>query len=147
LQLENAPADMQIVLWDIVKQVLPNIRLLPSGRRLAQKLNAREGSLHSSGSITPAEGTVASTTANSTPRQTFSSTFSADSRSSIGEMPQAPLDNALGGPWNEPGNMARRRPMNPMDGSRGGHRQYNYARYGPGQQQTDMQDLRSLSFF
>jgi hypothetical protein len=135
---------MQTGLWDIVKQVLPNIRLLPSGRRLAQKLNVREGSLHSSGSVTPAEITLASPAANPTPRQAFGAAFGSDGRTSIGEPPQAPQDNALSGPWSDPGHMARRN-MNPMDGSRGGHRQYNYARYGPGPQQTD--DLRSLSFF
>jgi hypothetical protein len=141
-QLENAPPDMQSVLWDIVKQVLPNIRLLPSGRRLAQKLNAREGSGPSSGSITPSESTAATT--NSTPRQHFSVPFS-DRNPGVGEVTPSPHDNGLGSTWGEQGHMARRRHMNPAD-HRGAHRQYNYPRYGPGHH-ADLPDLRSLSFF
>jgi hypothetical protein len=130
---------MQTMLWDIVKQVLPNIRLLPSGRRLSQKLNAREGSGHSSGSITPSESTAATT--NSTPRQNFSVPFSDRNP----EVSPAPHDAGLASAWGDQGHMARRRQMNPAD-HRGAHRQYNYPRYGPGHH-TDMPDLRSLSFF
>jgi hypothetical protein len=115
--------------------VLPNIRLLPSGRRLSQKLNVREGSVNSSGSVTPSES-VAATTGGSTPRQAFSVPFSGG----VGDVAPPPHD-ALG-PWAE---QARRRPMHPVD-HRGGHRQYNYPRYGS-EHGSDLPDLRSLSFF
>jgi hypothetical protein len=128
---------MQTALWEIVKSVLPNIRLLPSGRRLAQKLNAREGN-HSSGSATPSE-----TPSNAaTPRQTYAAPF-IDRNVGMGEIPPVPHDNAIGVAWQDPGNMDRRRQMG-QDAHRGAG-QY-HPRYGQ-QPHHGLPGMRTLSFF
>jgi hypothetical protein len=126
-------------MWEIVAPILPSIRLLPSGRRLLQKFNAREGregvnSVGTSGTVTPQESLTAPSIAASTPPVQsgagipFTPHPAWDRRSSSGGMSPIMLNvNALnlnGIPDGNPN------PVN--DVTRATHRQYNYVRYGPG---------------
>jgi hypothetical protein len=56
-QLEHAPEEYKTRFWGVITPLMPNIRNTPAGRRLAQKLSAREGnrSGQTSGTMTPQE--------------------------------------------------------------------------------------------